>query len=1231
MYINNLKKAFAKGLTVTSEAEVAFNCSEKKFNSIVTKLQASKTPVVRATTLDVGYNIMTAKENTSYRLTYSNDVDIQRVLASFNAPKADPLTVYKNCVREYASGVNKNISMIQKTRDKKKTVEIDVSGTLLRISNEAPIKVEESESAAIFEELYNLKKAKSKNISYRLKDRYTQFLNIASADYTIRIDATTVTSNADPTHATYEVEIELTSKQDVKSVPVDILDIFANEIKYIYEMVNAKASPVKEDADESNKSSKSNKSSNSNKFNKSSMSSDISKTLIGPDGAIHPKSWILANRKGFFDWMYKTFKYSSVNANANAGTSAIPGQITLFPHQKLIRDFMYIQSPYRGLLLYHGLGVGKTIASIAAAEGFVNNRKKVIIMIPASLETNYREEIIKVTTYGNPDKKLWTCIKLTSPSQTAVLLEYLHILPDFVEKQTKKDKANAKSKSLWVPSSLLAALPSDHDITIDTSKHELKWASMSAGEKDAAKNTLEHLSDVKFKYIRYNGISAAQLDKLGAQFFNDSFIVIDEVHNFISRVVNGGNKSTSKAIYDRIMNATGSKMVFLSGSPVINHPFELSLLLNLARGPMYVQRIAITPKNKNINVSSLDAKNMHELLENDAIYKYIDQWTYASNASNASGEKVLDISFLPHGYANAINNNGQEVVILEKKVKKDAQARQKDVLEKITDALEDLGFNTKVTSLETYALPSKKTDFNQLFIDESDRENPRIINMDLFARRAIGLVSYYRTAGEEYFPTLITHPTQQAELCNTQFNTYLNARAKERKMESRGGGGGIFGAQAKVYRAFSRMACNFVFPKEIPRMFPNDLRRALKREIESVDEDEEGMDMNNYVLPKKKDADAKETVAHMNKQALDKYDKSIDEAMKKLETNAEEYLTVDHLRNNYSSKFAKVYETIDTSPGKVLVYSQFRQIEGLGILRLILKHQGYAEIKITQHENGGWNIANADTVFAPEYNNKRFIIFDGNREKTQIMLQIYNGLFTFLPDTIQQQLQDAKMDTSNLRGELIKIIMITQSGAEGISLKNVRRVLIVEPFWNKVRMDQVIGRAVRTNSHIELPKEEQYVDVFIYTSIFTPKQLEDNFTLRRKDNSLTSDSHIMQVALKKDELIQVFLNTLKTVSVDCRNNAAFNRLPQQGLSCYAFPMPVNSDDYGFTPFLDYDKKMQSEQNKLIRGRKISGHVVSLANEAGEKTKYVRVDEFPNKIFDYNSYKNAGVLVEVKEF
>ena len=63
--------------------------------------------------------------------------------------------------------------------------------------------------------------------------------------------------------------------------------------------------------------------------------------------------------------------------------------------------------------------------------------------------------------------------------------------------------------------------------------------------------------------------------------------------------------------------------------------------------------------------------------------------------------------------------------------------------------------------------------------------------------------------------------------------------------------------------------------------------------------------------------------------------------------------------------------------------------------------------------------------------------------------------------------------------------MITSSGAEGITLKNVRYVHIVEPYWHPVRMEQVIGRARRICSHENLLEEEREVKVFLYLMKFT--------------------------------------------------------------------------------------------------------------------------------------------------
>ena len=69
-------------------------------------------------------------------------------------------------------------------------------------------------------------------------------------------------------------------------------------------------------------------------------------------------------------------------------------------------------------------------------------------------------------------------------------------------------------------------------------------------------------------------------------------------------------------------------------------------------------------------------------------------------------------------------------------------------------------------------------------------------------------------------------------------------------------------------------------------------------------------------------------------------------------------------------------------------------------------------------------------------------------------------------------------------GDIIKVLMITSSGSEGITLKNTRFVHIIEPYWHPVRTDQVIGRARRICSHQDLPEELKTVEVFIYLMTF---------------------------------------------------------------------------------------------------------------------------------------------------
>ena len=69
-------------------------------------------------------------------------------------------------------------------------------------------------------------------------------------------------------------------------------------------------------------------------------------------------------------------------------------------------------------------------------------------------------------------------------------------------------------------------------------------------------------------------------------------------------------------------------------------------------------------------------------------------------------------------------------------------------------------------------------------------------------------------------------------------------------------------------------------------------------------------------------------------------------------------------------------------------------------------------------------------------------------------------------------------------GDIIKVLMITSSGSEGITLKIHVSFILLEPYWHPVRTDQVIGRARRICSHQDLPEQYKTVEVFMYLMTF---------------------------------------------------------------------------------------------------------------------------------------------------
>lgn len=115
-------------------------------------------------------------------------------------------------------------------------------------------------------------------------------------------------------------------------------------------------------------------------------------------------------------------------------------------------------------------------------------------------------------------------------------------------------------------------------------------------------------------------------------------------------------------------------------------------------------------------------------------------------------------------------------------------------------------------------------------------------------------------------------------------------------------------------------------------------------------------------------------------------------------------------------------------------------------------------------------------------------------------------------------------NSNNSHGEHIELLLISSTGEKGLNLKRVRHIHIMEPNWSYTTTEQIIGRGVRYKSHVDLPEEEQNVQVYQYMSDYS-----DGYTGTEK----TTDLDIFYKSVRNKEVNDEFLKILASVSVEC--------------------------------------------------------------------------------------------------
>jgi len=109
-------------------------------------------------------------------------------------------------------------------------------------------------------------------------------------------------------------------------------------------------------------------------------------------------------------------------------------------------------------------------------------------------------------------------------------------------------------------------------------------------------------------------------------------------------------------------------------------------------------------------------------------------------------------------------------------------------------------------------------------------------------------------------------------------------------------------------------------------------------------------------------------------------------------------------------------------------------------------------------------------------------------------------------------------------GEL-DVLLISGAGGVGLDLKETYMIILLDPPWNSSVEDQAIGRAIRYNSHINLPPEDRVVQVV--TLIY---KKPDELVMRGEEP--TADELLYELIERKRILIDTFRTFIESVSIE---------------------------------------------------------------------------------------------------
>ena len=763
----------------------------------------------------------------------------------------------------------------------------------------------------------------------------------------------------------------------------------------------------------------------------------------------------IAEKKEFNDTkydgeVYDIKKHAEVLANAD---------FQLAPHQSFVRNFLSFQTPYNSLLLYHGLGSGKSLTAIGVSEEMrsylkqIGMAKRIIVVASPNVQDNFRVQLF--------DERKLKLVNGLWNIKGAVGTNFLKEINPMNMKGLSKEKVISQIQSI------------------------IKHSYLFLGYQEFA-NYIEKTC-LGGEYIsRKKGESRKQLVKCSGskrqqfalkQEFNNRLIVIDEIHN-----IRMSDDSENKIVAEQLMNivkyADNLRLLFLSATPMYNSYTEIIWLLNIMN---------INDRRPTIDVSDVFDKN-------------------GDFKKNPSGKELLIRKAT--GYVSFVRGNNPYTfpyrvypsIFLPKNTFPDVKYPKYQMNGKVIkpdDKIEilslyltqigeyqSLGYKFIIDNLRNKNITTVTTKTGVV------RQMPTFENIESFGYTLLqmpieALNIVYPIEGLEEVVKTIRPVSNYSE--SEVESVSMREKSGDEVEEN-------LGAQVVLVKE----------PSSEPNVASHDFEPKVVGGVGEKEKDTEIYINSNELTGNNGLKRIMSFVDSKNPPEKGSYEYR--------DTPFGHIFSQNEL-GKYSSKMKNICQHILSSTGIVLIYSQY--IDG-GIVPMALALE---ELGLVRYGKDAKNLfLNAPTepldfrTMKPREDKK-------DKGFKPVRYAMITGDTRISPNNDFEV--KGLTDETNMDGSKIKVVLISRAGSEGIDLKCIRQVHILDPWYNMNRIEQIIGRAVRNSSHKALPFEERNVEIFLYGTI-----LENN-------EEESADLYVYRIAETKAVQIGRVSRVLKETSVDC--------------------------------------------------------------------------------------------------